>query len=158
MLLKNNLKDIILNFKSFRLVINTNSKNYKLLEINRILLKYIINGLSATLFHYIILRLLLINFYFEYYATADFIAAFFGICFSYLGNKFFVFKHSSSNHFVQYFIFLIFYFLMMVIHSSIIFIISDIYNVNFNIGFVIATLFQFLFTYYVNKTIIFKLL
>ena len=157
-MLKNNLKDIFFNFKNFRLDINTSSKNYQILEINGILLKYILNGLSATLFHYIILRLLLMNFYFEYYASADFIAAFFGICFSYLGNKFFVFKHSSSNHFVQYFIFLIFYFLMMIVHSSIIFIISDIYNVNFNIGFVAATFFQFLFTYYVNKKIIFKLL
>lgn len=87
---------------------------------------------------------------------SNFIAAFFGIAVSFLGNKFFVFTDSKGNLYNQAVSFMLLYFSIALMHGVILYIWSDLYRMDYRIGFIIATILQILLSYTGNKKIVFK--
>jgi putative flippase GtrA len=124
-------------------------------------LKFIINGLFATFIHYVTM-LLISNYVIAIYSIAYFIASFFGILTSFLGNKFFVFTNSNQNSsqnnnaFKQFKIFLLLYGLIMLICSILMGVLSDILLINYNLSFMISLTVQTLFSFFGNKRYVFK--
>jgi len=144
------------NFNSLKFILETKDKQLVLMTIDIILLKYIFNGLFATIVHYCVFIFSINFFNFQYTATADFIAAFFGISISFLGNKYLVFNMKAKRPFAQYLFFFFFYIFLVLIHSAIIFLMTDILFIHYNMSFLLATFFQFLISFAVNKNLTFK--
>ena len=124
-------------------------------------LKFIINGLFATFIHYVTM-LLISNYVIAIYSIAYFIASFFGILTSFLGNKFFVFTNSNQNSsqnnnaFKQFKIFLLLYGLIMLICSILMGVLSDLLHINYNLSFIISLGVQTLLSFFGNKNYVFK--
>lgn len=118
--------------------------------------RYAINGLFATLIHYLVLvvniEILLMNFA----AIANLIASIFGICFSFIGNKFFVFKDKKSELTSQFLTFTFLYLSIAIIHGVTMFFWADIFQYDYRIGFILASLIQFILSYFGNRFIVFK--
>ena len=108
------------------------------------ILKYIVNGLVATLLHYIILSTNLNILNFKSAGLANLIAALFGITASFIGSRYYVFKKIQENIFMQASKFCLLYSLIAIIHGLILFIWSDIYDFDYRIGFIIAIMIQFI--------------
>ena len=156
MLKKYSLINFFNNFTSLKFILETKDKQLELMTIDIILLRYIFNGLFATVVHYCVFIFSINFFNFQYAATADFIAAFFGISISFFGNKYFVFNKRATRPFAQYLFFFFFYIFLVLIHSTVIFLMTDILFIHYNISFLLATFFQFLISFTVNKNLVFK--
>jgi len=117
---------------------------------------YVINGFIATCVHYFFLWLQVETLHLHCFACANFFAALLGVCASFLGNKFFVFKGSETSFQRQLTSFFILYGFLAIVHSFIVFLFVDIVGFNYNYGFLVATLMQFIFSYWGNKKIVFK--
>ena len=73
-------------------------------------MKFTINGIIATFIHYTVLNFNLTIIELESAGIANFIASFFGIITSFVGNKYYVFKTDKKNKFCNIqFIQLLFY-------------------------------------------------
>ena len=124
-------------------------------------LKFIINGLFATFIHYVTM-LLISNYVIAIYSIAYFIASFFGILTSFLGNKFFVFTNSNQDSFKnngtskQLRSFLLLYGLIMLICSILMGVLSDLLHINYNLSFIISLGVQTLLSFFGNKNYVFK--
>ena len=123
--------------------------------------KFIVNGLFATIVHYVIM-LLISHYLIAIYSIAYGIASIFGIMTSFLGNKFVVFANSTHNRsqnngtFIQLKSFLLLYGLIMLICSILMGVLSDFLNVNYNLSFIIALSIQTLLSFFGNKCYVFK--
>ncbi len=129
-----------------------NKKIFKL-EI----VKYIINGLLATIIHYVILTVNMEIIGFKSAGLANFVAAFFGIFSSFMGNRYFVFKAIDKPFLKQSVVFILLYSLIAIIHGAILYVWTDLYYLDYRIGFVIASVVQFILSFSGNKLFVFKL-
>jgi putative flippase GtrA len=118
--------------------------------------RYIVNGIIATLLHYSVLYINIEIIELKSIGIANFIAAIFGIIMSFLGNKFFVFTYSKGKFSNQIIFFMLLYFTIAFMHGVLLYIWSDLYHMDYRIGFVIATILQALLSYTGNKKIVFK--
>ncbi len=118
--------------------------------------RYIINGLSATLIHYIVLIFNLEWLDIRSAGASNFIAAIFGVTASFLGNHYYVFRNVRGNMLYQGMKFFLFYGLIALLHGAILLIWSDWYGFDYRIGFLLATALQVVISYLGNKYIIFK--
>ena len=125
---------------------------------NRIneLLRYGINGLIATAVHYGVLSFNLNLIGIPSAGVANLIAACFGICTSFLGNRYFVFQINDSDMLSQALKFSGLYGVIASLHGFILLLWSDWFGLDYRIGFLIATLFQFVLSYIGNKKMVFK--
>ncbi len=119
-------------------------------------LKYLINGVSATLVHYGVLSFNLNILHFSSAAIANMLAAVFGITASYLGNRFFVFDSKNQQVTQQFIQFLILYAAIALLHGLILWVWTDQMKLHYSIGFLIATVMQFVLSFIGNKFFIFK--
>lgn len=119
-------------------------------------LKYLINGVSATLVHYGVLSFNLNILHFSSAAIANMLAAVFGITASYLGNRFFVFDNKNKQVTQQFIQFLILYAAIALLHGLILWVWTDQMKLHYSIGFLIATVMQFVLSFIGNKFFIFK--
>ena len=87
---------------------------------------------------------------------ANFIAAIFGIATSFVGSRYFVYKNHSNTMSSQLLRFLLLYGFIAVLAGFLMYIWSDLYGFSYQIGFVIATFVQMLFSYFGNKILVFK--
>tara|TARA_X000001036_G_scaffold438555_1_gene486699 strand:- start:2053 stop:2457 length:405 start_codon:yes stop_codon:yes gene_type:complete len=118
--------------------------------------KFIINGLFATLVHFLVL-LILISFSSLNYGFSNFIGYIFSITSSFLGNKFFVFKDSNNAHAFTQVIKFIFLYLFLAINSGFaLYIWTDINKYNFVIGFLGITALNTIISFMVNKFLIYN--
>ena len=127
--------------------------NYRIIE----LLKYGINGLFATAVHFGVLTLNLKVSGISSAGAANLIAACFGICTSFFGNRYFVFQKNDSNLLSQALKFCGLYGAIAFLHGFILLVWSDWFGLDYRIGFLIATLFQFVLSYIGNKKMVFKI-
>ena len=124
-------------------------------------MKFILNGLLATVVHYVAM-LLLSHHLIAIYAIAYGVASTFGILTSFLGNKFFVFTSANQNQaqnnstFTQLRSFLLLYGLIMLICSLLMGLLSDLLHINYNLSFIIALCVQTLLSFFGNKRYVFK--
>ncbi len=118
--------------------------------------KFIINGLFATLVHFLVL-LILISFSPLNYGFSNFIGYIFSITSSFLGNKFFVFKDSNNKHAFTQVIKFIFLYIFLAINSGFaLYIWTDINKYNFVIGFLGITALNTIISFLVNKFLIYN--
>jgi putative flippase GtrA len=120
------------------------------------IVKYVINGLFATAVHYGALTFNLEILSMPSAGLANLIAACFGILTSFLGNRYFVFKQHESNIVSQAIKFSLLYVAIALLHGFILFLWSDWLKLDYRVGFLVATLFQFLLSYIGNKKMVFK--
>ncbi|MFT6287475.1 MAG: putative flippase GtrA [Alcanivorax sp.] len=118
--------------------------------------RYISNGVLATVVHFSVLYFNIEVLGFESAGMANLVAAFFGISASYLGNRYFVFKQTDVSLANQAGLFAVLYSLIALGHGLILFAWSDIYLLDYRIGFIIATGVQFLLSYTGNKLLVFR--
>ena len=77
--------------------------------IHGVFFRYILNGCIATIFHYIVLSFSIEFLELHSAGVANLISSFFAINFSYVGNRYFVFRSTSEPNFKQYCKFLYLY-------------------------------------------------
>lgn len=118
--------------------------------------RYIINGLFATLVNYGILNFNMLVLDMNSAGVANFIAAIFGITVSFLGSRYYVYKQHSSTISSQVVRFVLLYGFIAILSGLVLYVWSDIYDLSYHIGFVIATFIQMLFSYFGNKVLVFK--
>ncbi|MDD3769164.1 MAG: GtrA family protein [Sulfuricurvum sp.] len=119
-------------------------------------LRYIINGLTATAVHYGVLNFNLLVLGFESAGMANMVAACFGITASFLGSRYYVYRGHTNSLSSQVVRFGLLYTFIALLHGAILYIWTDIYELNYHIGFVIATFVQMSFSYFGNKVLVFK--
>ena len=118
--------------------------------------RYILNGLAATLIHFLALYLFVSWNVFQLYGLSNITASIFGISFSFLGNRYYVFqttKDDSSN--LQLVKFGGLYALLALTHGITMFVLSDIGKMPYQFAFLIAMAIQITLGYLGNKHVIF---
>ncbi len=120
------------------------------------LIRFVINGFFATFVHYTVFFVSIEIFKFNYIALANLLGAFFGISCSFVGNKWFVFQNSKVNITWQFSKFLMTYVSLGGFTSIIMFVWSDLSEMNYNYGFCLVTFLQFILSYSMNRNWIFK--
>lgn len=120
-------------------------------------LLFALNGLAATGVHYGALRLLVDGFDARPVGLANFFAASIGIVFSFLGNRYVVFRTRSNGSLLDRFLrFLLLYASLAILSALVLFVWTDLRGRSYHIGFVLATVFQFILSYFGNRYLVFR--
>ena len=119
--------------------------------------RYIVNGVIATSVHFAVLSFNLHILMMSSAGVANFCAAVVGITTSFLGSRYFVFGSRDEKILHEASRFVLLYASIAVLHGLVLFVWSDISHFDYRIGFLIATLLQVSFSYWGNKTLVFKL-
>lgn len=120
------------------------------------ILRYVANGLVATLVHFLVLTLNVEWIGFESAGLSNLIAATFGIATSFIGSRYYVFKKHEAPVISQASLFFLLYGIIAVVHGLILLVWTDVYGNNYRIGFLIATVFQVIMSYIGNKYLVFS--
>lgn len=120
------------------------------------LLRFILNGLIATAVHYGVLSFNLRVLGMPSAGVANFVAAWFGIAASFVGSRYFVFRKASTPWPHQALRFLILYASIACLHGLLLFAWTDVFHLDYSIGFLIATVLQTLLSYAGNKLLVFS--
>ena len=118
--------------------------------------RFILNGLIATSIHFLILYLCVNFFRLDYYGVSNLMGAIFGTAYSFLGNKYYVFRNSNNNILIQTSQFITLYSFMAINHGAFLYFWSDLCNYNYLIGFILITTINTVLSFFVNKYKIFK--
>lgn len=120
-------------------------------------IRFAINGLVATLFHFFILSFILAIFQLTFAAVAGLVASLFGIMASFLGNRYFVFRAAKSGLTIsQISKFVPLYLTMSFFHTGALFFLTDIGGIDYRASFFAATSLQVLVSYACNKQLVFR--
>ncbi|RZL91185.1 MAG: GtrA family protein [Variovorax sp.] len=117
--------------------------------------RFIANGLMATAVHYAVLTLNLRMLGVPSAGVANFVAAWFGIGASFIGNRFFVFPRRTAPVVRQAVRFLALYATMASLHGLLLFAWTDVLHLDYTAGFVIAAALQAMLSYLGNKLFVF---
>jgi len=121
------------------------------------IVRYIINGVIATLVHYGVLNFNILVMNIEPVGLANFIAALFGIMISFTGSRYFVYKLHTNSLYDQIVRFYLLYLSIAILHGFVLYIWTDLYGLNYHFGFVFASILQVLLSYAGNKFLVFKI-
>jgi putative flippase GtrA len=124
--------------------------------MNSEIVRYIVNGVVATLVHYTILLISIEIMRVDSAGVANFISAIFGITVSFIGSRFFVFRSYKNKFGNQIKLFLLVYISIALMHGLILYWWSDVQQMDYRIGFIVATGLQTLLSYLGNKKLVFK--
>ena len=119
-------------------------------------IRYLINGVTATLVNYSVLNFNMLILDMKSAGIANFVASIFGITASFLGSRYFVYKEHSNTVSSQIVRFLLLYSFIAVIAGFVMYVWSDVYGLSYHLGFVVAAVVQMLFSYFGNKILVFK--
>jgi putative flippase GtrA len=120
------------------------------------ILRYGLNGLAATAVHYSVLVLGFGVLKIPSAGLANLVAAVCGITVSFLGNRIFVFRDVSEGVLHQAARFAALYALIAAFHTGILAVWTDVYRLDYSVGFLIATGFQMVSSYFGNKHLVFS--
>lgn len=120
------------------------------------IVRYILNGLIATALHYLVLSVNLQFFEMRSAGLANMVAAVFGISCSFLGSRYFVFRNHEGGLLQQARGFLLLYGLIACLHGLVLLVWTDIFSLDYRLGFLIATAMQVSVSYLGNKLVVFK--
>jgi putative flippase GtrA len=120
------------------------------------LVRYIVNGLIATGAHFGVLTFNIQVVGMRSAGVANLIAAIIGITTSFLGSRYFVFKKLQDPILSQATTFLALYVSIAALHGLILYGWTDVGGLDYRIGFLIATFFQVILSYFGNKTLVFR--
>jgi len=120
------------------------------------LVRYIINGLAATIVHYGVLSYNLHVLGMQSAGAANLAAAMFGIAASFLGSRYFVFNRTDEAMLPQALKFSGLYAAIAVVHGFVLLVWTDWLGFDYRAGFLIATAFQVSLSYFGNKKLVFN--
>lgn len=118
--------------------------------------RYIVNGLLATIVHFAALTFNLKILNWSSAGLSNLVAAFFGIAASFLGSRYYVFQGSGESLFHQAVRFIFLYLAIALLHGTLMHVWVDMYAQNYILGFLIATAMQMMFSFWGNKLLVFK--
>lgn len=118
-------------------------------------LRYIVNGIFATLVHFAVLVFCIEVLTFPLAALANLVAVMAGITVSFLGNRYFVFHHHTGTMTRQAVRFVALYAGIALIHAGILLLWTDLLGFDYRIGFVLATGLQVAVSYVGNRSLVF---
>lgn len=124
--------------------------------LNSEIVRYIINGVVATLVNYGILNFNILILGMKSAGLANFIATIFGIIVSFIGSRYFVFRKHTDTLSSQAVRFVVLYGFIAVLGGLVLYLWTDVYGLSYHIGFIIATFLQVAFSYLGNKMLVFK--
>ncbi len=119
-------------------------------------IRFGVNGIAATAVHYGVLSFNLEVLGFSSAGLANLIAAVLGVSFSFLGNRYFVFPQSGESFFTQALKFGGLYGLIAILHGMVLLFWTDWLQLDYRLGFVLATVMQVSHSYIGNRTLVFK--
>ena len=119
------------------------------------LVRFIINGLAATVVHFGALWLLMEILLLPTAGGANLLASSVGILVSYLGNRHFVFRGTNAAVLEQATRFVLLYAAIAVVHGSFLFAWTDLAGLDYRIGFFLAMLIQFALSFSGNRRLVF---
>ena len=122
---------------------------------NQELMRFVINGVFASFIHFLVLWFFLKVLNFNSAAVSNIIASIFGIMASFLGNRYFVFIGHTEAFFTQLSKFSGLYVAIAVLHGISAYIITDIYSIDYRIGFIFALFVQVILGYLGSKYLVF---
>ena len=114
------------------------------------------NGLFATAVHFSVLTINIEVLAWSSAGLSNLVAGVFGIAASFLGSRYYVFRASPVSLRGQVARFLTLYLAIALLHGVLMYFWSDHLNLNYQIGFVIATAMQMFCSYLGNKVMVFK--
>lgn len=120
------------------------------------LMRYIVNGLVATVVHYAVLTFNLQVLGMTSAGAANLVAAIFGITVSFLGSRYFVFSKTDEAMLPQLLKFSGLYGAITVLHGTVLLVWTDWLGFDYRLGFLIATAFQVSLSYFGNKKLVFN--
>ena len=120
------------------------------------LVRYLINGVLATLVHYGVLQLAIEVLHVPVAGIANAIAAIFGIVVSFLGSRYFVFRGQEGSVVKQGALFVLIYAGIALLHALVMYVWADWQGRDYRIGFLLATGMQVAFSFFANKFLVFK--
>jgi putative flippase GtrA len=118
-------------------------------------LKFLINGVGATVIHFSVLSINLYVLNMPSAGLANMIAAIFGISASFLGSRYFVFKQYETPLIKQAMSFGILYGVTTILHGLVMLVWTDWLGNAYQVSFLLATFLQMLFSYFGNKNFVF---
>ncbi|AJC46008.1 GtrA family protein [Xanthomonas sacchari] len=120
------------------------------------LVRYLINGLVATAIHYSVLRFNMQVLDMHSAGVANGIAAIFGITVSFIGSRYFVFRAAQGKLGRQGLLFVATYGCIALLHAGILYLWTDVYALDYTLGFLVATCMQVSVSFIANKFMVFK--
>jgi len=119
-------------------------------------IRYIINGLFAAGVHFSVLNTELMVLHMQSAGVANFIAACVGICVSFLGSRYFVFRNHTGSIASQAPKFVAFYGLLASMQGAVLALWTDWLHLDYHIGFFVGVALQVMCSYLGNKFLIFR--
>ena len=119
------------------------------------IIRYIINGLVATGVHYGVFMFNLNYITSGSAGLANFFASFFGISASFIGSRYFVFQSRQASLLKQLIKFSALYAAIAVMSGLILFIWSDLLNLNKSLGFLVGVVLQAALSYVGGRRLVF---
>jgi len=119
------------------------------------LLRYIVNGAVATLVHFASLTFLIGPMNMRPVGFANFLGAVVGSVASFVGNRQFVFRAAGAPMQQQAVHFAALYAALALAHSTLMYFWCDWAGGNYHMGFLAATLLQFVLSYIANRRLVF---
>ena len=122
--------------------------------INHSIVRFTINGLVATVVHYLAMVFAIYFLGITWFSVAYAFAFLFAVVTSFWGNKRFVFQHHQVQDF-QFVKFVTLYLGLLFMTSLTMWAVSDYGGLHYNTGFIIAVTLQFIGGYLGNRYLIF---
>lgn len=117
--------------------------------------RFLVNGLLATGVHFGLLTFNLQVLGMESAALANVLAALGGILVSFLGNRYYVFRRMGDPIIRQAARFGILYSAIAAIHGLVLFFWTDMWGLDYRVGFLVATCLQVVLSFWGNKRLVF---
>lgn len=120
------------------------------------LLRYVVNGLVATLVHYAALTFFIEVVDLPSAGAANGLAALVGIAASFFGSRYFVFRAGEAPILGQATRFLVLYAAIAVLHAATLWVWTDLAGLDYRVGFLVASVLQFACSYVGNRYLVFR--
>jgi putative flippase GtrA len=118
--------------------------------------RYAVNGLVATGVHYAALLFNMNMLHMPSAGLANLCAAVIGITVSFLGSRYFVFRNHAGRLLSQAGKFALLYGAIALLHGLVLYLWADLASFDYRVGFILAILLQLAFSYWGNRTLVFR--
>jgi putative flippase GtrA len=118
--------------------------------------RFVVNGVVATAVHYGVLTFNLRVLGMPSAGVANFVAAWFGIAASFYGSRYFVFRRADAPLGPQALRFLALYASIACLHGLLLFVWTDVFGLDYSVGFLVGTAMQMVLSYLGNKWMVFR--
>jgi putative flippase GtrA len=120
------------------------------------LIRYVVNGVAATIVHYTVLRTGLEILHLPSAGLANFLGAIFGIAVSFAGSRWFVFRSFDEPLTRQAMKFVALYAAIACMHAIVLFAWTDLWRLDYTIGFLLGIVGQVIGSYFGNRFLVFN--